>query len=126
MSRTRFRLPNSNLINGLGRYIGGNSTELAVIKVEKGKRYICILGTARYRVSYFYGHRYRFRLLNMGCDPNYVFQIDGHNFTVIEADGVSHQAVNADAIQIFTGMYCLLSTCINVIYIILQVSGTPS
>jgi FtsP/CotA-like multicopper oxidase with cupredoxin domain len=50
-------------------------------------------------------NRYRFRLINMSCLPNYVFSIDGHNLTVIEADGVTHQPVVVDSIQIYAGMF---------------------
>ena len=50
---------NSTLINGLGRYAGGPSSPLAVISVYPGKRY-------------------RFRLISISCDPNFVFSIDGH------------------------------------------------
>lgn len=35
-------------------------------------------------VSVQAGKRYRFRLISMSCEPNYMFSIDGHNFTVIE------------------------------------------
>ncbi|KAG1766796.1 laccase [Suillus occidentalis] len=59
---------NSSLINGRGRYAGGPMSDLAVINVEQGKRY-------------------RMRLVAMSCDPNFLFSIDGHNLTVIEADG---------------------------------------
>ncbi|ETW79401.1 laccase [Heterobasidion irregulare TC 32-1] len=74
--------PDATLINGLGRYVDGPSSPLAVVNVTAGKRY-------------------RLRLINMSCDPNYVFSIDGHNFTVIEADGISTQAVVADSVHIF-------------------------
>ena len=51
---------NSTLINGLGRYSGGPSSALAVINVSSGKRY-------------------RFRLVAISCDPNFVFSIVNHN-----------------------------------------------
>ena len=51
---------NSTLINGLGRFAGGPSSPLAVVNVSPGKRY-------------------RFRLISVSCDPNFVFSIDGHN-----------------------------------------------
>ncbi|CAK5282922.1 unnamed protein product [Mycena citricolor] len=48
------------------------------------------------------GLRYRFRLVNLACDSNYVFQIDGHkNLTIIEADGILHQPLSVDSIQIY-------------------------
>ena len=56
------------------------------------------------------------RLINMGCDASYTFQIDGHtSLTVIEVDGVNHQPLVVDEIQIFPGqrysfVVCLLLT----------------
>ncbi|RDB27756.1 Laccase-1 [Hypsizygus marmoreus] len=72
----------ATLINGLGRFVGGPSSPLAVIRVVKGLRY-------------------RFRLVSISCDPNYVFSIDGHTMTIIEVDGVNVQPVTVDSIQIF-------------------------
>ncbi|KAJ7601795.1 laccase [Mycena polygramma] len=72
----------STLINGLGRYAGGPTSELAVITVTKGTRY-------------------RFRLVSLSCDPNFIFTIDGHTFTIIEVDGVNHAPLTVDSIQIF-------------------------
>ncbi|KAF7364192.1 Laccase I [Mycena sanguinolenta] len=75
---------NSTLINGLGRYAGGPASPLAVISVAHGKRY-------------------RFRLISMSCDPNWIFSIEGHNMTIIEVDGIAHQPLTVDSIQIFPG-----------------------
>ncbi|KAG0695821.1 laccase [Suillus ampliporus] len=75
---------NITLINGYGRYTGGPSSELAVINVEQGKRY-------------------RMRLIAMSCDPNFNFTIDGHNFTVIEADGQLTEPLLVDQLQILAG-----------------------
>ncbi|EIN05369.1 laccase 1 [Punctularia strigosozonata HHB-11173 SS5] len=74
----------STLINGLGRYggAGGSSSDLAVVSVTQGKRY-------------------RFRLVSISCDPSFTFQIDGHNFTIIEADGINTQPLVVDQLQIF-------------------------
>ncbi|KAJ7457291.1 laccase [Mycena galericulata] len=74
----------STLINGLGRYAGGPTSQLTVISVKQGLRY-------------------RFRLVSISCDPNWVFNIDGHNMTIIEVDGVNHQPLMVDNIQIFAG-----------------------
>ncbi|KAG6875491.1 hypothetical protein C0992_003629, partial [Termitomyces sp. T32_za158] len=79
-----FPKANATLINGKGRYVGGPSSPLAVISVTKGRRY-------------------RFRLVSMSCDPNYVFSIDGHTMTIIEVDGVNVQPLTVDSIQIFAG-----------------------
>lgn len=75
---------NSSLINGHGRYAGGPQSDLSVINVEQGKRY-------------------RMRLIAMTCDPNFLFSIDGHNFTVIEADGVLTEPLVVDELRIFAG-----------------------
>ncbi|KAJ7688671.1 laccase 5 [Mycena rosella] len=75
----------SNLINGKGRFAGGPASPLSVINVV-------------------YGSRYRFRLISMSCEPNFIFSIDGHDeLTVIEADGVNTQPVVVDSIQILAG-----------------------
>ncbi|KAG6909557.1 Acyl-coenzyme A oxidase 2 [Tephrocybe rancida] len=76
--------PDATLINGLGRAVGGNATTLSVINVVQGKRY-------------------RFRIVAISCDPNYIFSIDGHNMTIIEVDGVNHSPLEVDALQIFAG-----------------------
>lgn len=47
--------------------------------------------------------RYRFRLVNTACDPNYVFSIDSHSFLVIEADSVNHIPIPVDSVQIYAG-----------------------
>ncbi|KAJ7056509.1 laccase [Mycena amicta] len=75
-------LANSTLINGLGRYVGGPASSLAVISVRKGTRY-------------------RFRLVSMSCDPNFTFSVDNHTMTIIEVDGVNHKPLAVDSIQIF-------------------------
>jgi iron transport multicopper oxidase len=49
------------------------------------------------------GVRYRFRLVNMSCHPDYVFSIDGHAFTVIEVDGATHKPYVVDSLRIFAG-----------------------
>ncbi|KAG1753254.1 laccase [Suillus lakei] len=75
---------NSTLINGLGRYQGGPKTDLAVVSIE-------------------YGKRYRLRLIAMSCDPNFMFSIDNHNLTVIEADGELTEPLLVDSLQILAG-----------------------
>ncbi|KAJ7133815.1 laccase [Mycena filopes] len=74
----------STLINGLGRFAGGPTSQLAVITVTKDKRY-------------------RMRLISMSCDPNFIFTIDGHVMTIIEADSVNTKPLTVDSIQIFAG-----------------------
>ncbi|KAJ6615632.1 laccase [Mycena sp. CBHHK59/15] len=74
----------TNMINGLGRFSGGPTSPLAVVTVSRGLRY-------------------RFRLISMSCEPNFIFSIDGHTMTVIEADGVATKPLVVDSIQIYTG-----------------------
>nr|AUK50750.1 laccase 5B [Peniophora sp. CBMAI 1063] len=76
--------PNSSLINGLGRYAGGPASPLAIVHVRKGIRY-------------------RFRLVNIACDPNFLFSIDAHDLTVIEVDGTNVQPLHVSRIHIFIG-----------------------
>ncbi|KAK7687294.1 Laccase [Cerrena zonata] len=81
---TGVAIPDSTLINGLGRSPGNLDANLSVITVERSKRY-------------------RFRLVSISCDPNFIFSIDNHTMTVIEADGVNTQSLTVDSIQIFAG-----------------------
>ncbi|RXW17574.1 hypothetical protein EST38_g8286 [Candolleomyces aberdarensis] len=76
--------PASTLINGQGRYAGGPAAELAVVNVVRNRRY-------------------RFRLISISCDPNFVFSIDGHPMIIIEVDGINVQPLTVDSIQIFAG-----------------------
>jgi len=75
---------NSTLINGAGRWAGGPATPLAVVNVQQGKRY-------------------RFRLVSISCDPNWMFSIDDHTMTIIEVEGTNVQPLIVDQIQIFVG-----------------------
>ncbi|KAL5523464.1 hypothetical protein ACEPAG_7637 [Sanghuangporus baumii] len=78
-------IPDTITINGLGRNANGNGTDpLAVVSVTQGTRY-------------------RFRLVSVSCFPTFTFSIDGHNLTVIEADGVETDPVTVDQLNIFPG-----------------------
>ncbi|KAI0690882.1 laccase B [Cerioporus squamosus] len=77
-------LADAVLVNGLGRWFGNPTSELAVINVT-------------------YGKRYRFRLVSVSCDPNFTFQIDGHSMTVIEADCQNTKPLAVDQLTIFAG-----------------------
>ncbi|KAJ7616061.1 laccase [Roridomyces roridus] len=74
----------STLINGLGRFAGGPTSQLTVISVTQGQRY-------------------RMRMINTACDPNFTFTIDGHTMTIIEVDSVNVEPLTVDSIQIFAG-----------------------
>ena len=41
----------------------------------------------------------------MSCFPSYNFTIDGHNMTVIEADGVETEPYTVDNLQVFAGLF---------------------
>ncbi|KAJ7450358.1 laccase [Mycena latifolia] len=77
-------IPNSTLINGLGRYENGPLSDLTVINVHHGKRY-------------------RLRLVSISCEPSFIFSIDGHSMSIIEVDGVNHQPLTVDSIELFAG-----------------------
>lgn len=55
--------------------------------------------------------RYRFRIINMACDPGYVFSIDKHSLTIIEADGENTKPLIVDALQIFAGQRYSVVVC---------------
>ncbi|KAF5326107.1 hypothetical protein D9611_000581 [Ephemerocybe angulata] len=74
----------ATLINGKGRYAGGPTTPLTVIAVNRNRRY-------------------RFRLVSISCDPNYIFSIDGHTLMILEVDGQNVQPLTVDSIRIFAG-----------------------
>ncbi|KAG2022533.1 laccase 5 [Coprinopsis cinerea AmutBmut pab1-1] len=73
---------NATLINGKGRQPVKPDSPLAIVNVKQGKRY-------------------RFRILSLSCDPNYNFSIDGHDLTVIEADGQLTRKLVVQRLQIF-------------------------
>ncbi|KAL0059949.1 laccase, multicopper oxidase, benzenediol:oxygen oxidorectuctase [Marasmius tenuissimus] len=76
--------PDTTLINGLGRHKGGAPTDLAIIQVQQG-------------------NRYRMRLANVACQPDYLFSIDNHAMTIIEADSINHEPLEVDSLRIFVG-----------------------
>ena len=80
------RIPDSGLINGVGRYVGGPEVPYAVVNVDQGKRY-------------------RLRVLSLSCRPFFTFSIDGHNLTVIELDGIEHDPVEVQNFDIYAGMW---------------------
>ncbi|KIJ39647.1 multicopper oxidase [Sphaerobolus stellatus SS14] len=74
----------SGLINSAGRYKDGPVVARTVINVTQGKRN-------------------RFRLIRTSATGFFNFQIANHTLTVIEADGISHQPLIVDSIQILPG-----------------------
>ncbi|KAJ7469023.1 laccase [Mycena latifolia] len=63
-------VPDSGLINGVGRYVGGPAVPWAVVNVVQGKRYVL-------------------RVINISGFAAFTFAIDGHTFDVIETDGIA-------------------------------------
>ncbi len=74
----------STLINGKGRFPGGPKSDLAVVNVQKGKRY-------------------RLRVVSISCDPFFTFSIDDHDLQVIEVEGTPVWPVVVDNINILSG-----------------------
>jgi iron transport multicopper oxidase len=79
--------PDSVLINGKGRYPGsgwGLAANLTVVNVEHGKRY-------------------RFRIIQMACDADFFFSIDGHSLDIIEVEGTPTRPYTIDRLHIHSG-----------------------
>lgn len=47
------------------------------------------------------GKRYRLRIFALSCRPFFTFSIDNHNLTFIEADGILHDAVTVQNIDVY-------------------------
>ncbi|SJL03817.1 related to Laccase-2 [Armillaria ostoyae] len=77
-------IPDSGLINGKGRYVGGPTVDWARINVQPGLRY-------------------RFRIINTSGYSGYTFSIEGHSLTIIEVDGIYHEPLTVDAFDIYVG-----------------------
>ncbi|KAJ7577399.1 laccase 3 [Mycena floridula] len=75
-------IPDSGLINGVGRYNGGPLVPYAVISVTQGKRY-------------------RFRLIQISCRPFVTFSVDNHMLAAMEFDGVEHDPVLVQNVDIY-------------------------
>ena len=74
-------VPDSGTINGKGRYNGGPATPWARINVQQGSRY-------------------RLRLINASAYGFFTFSIAGHRLTIIEVDGVNHDPLTVDFLDI--------------------------
>jgi iron transport multicopper oxidase len=77
----------SVLFNGKGRYELDDEalkSEITIVNVEKGKRY-------------------RLRLVQMACDTELVFNIDGHTFDIIEVEGTAVHPYTVDQFTINEG-----------------------
>jgi len=77
-------VPDSGTINGKGRFIGGPATPWARINVQQGLRY-------------------RPRLINASAYGFFTFSIAGHSLKIIEVDGVNHDPLTVDFLDIHAG-----------------------
>ncbi|KAF8522544.1 laccase 17 [Gautieria morchelliformis] len=77
-------VPDSGLVNGVGRYNGGPEVPWARINVTSGTRY-------------------RLRLISLSASGTFEFSISNHSMTVIEADGVAHEPYIVDSIPVLPG-----------------------
>ncbi|KAF8155428.1 laccase 16 [Crassisporium funariophilum] len=75
-------IPDSGLVNGVGRYNGGPTV-------------------VRARVNVIAGKRYRFRVINISAYAAFRFSIEGHDLTIIEVDGISHVAHTVGGFDIY-------------------------
>ncbi|KJA25106.1 multicopper oxidase [Hypholoma sublateritium FD-334 SS-4] len=75
-------IPDSGLINGVGRFVGGPQVVRARVNVQQGKRY-------------------RFRVINISAYAAFRFSIEGHDLTIIEVDGISHVAHTVGGFDIY-------------------------
>jgi len=75
-------IPDSGVINGAGRFVGGPLTPFHVVNVVAHKRY-------------------RLRFINTACRPSFRVSIDRHNLTIIEADGIEHEPHTVGSFDIF-------------------------
>ncbi|KAF5365986.1 hypothetical protein D9758_006659 [Tetrapyrgos nigripes] len=80
------QIPDSGLINGVGRFNGGPQVPWARINIERGKRYcFCVINIAGY--------------------AGFTFSIDKHELTVIEIDGISHKPITVEGFEVFAGQH---------------------
>ncbi|EAU92467.2 bilirubin oxidase [Coprinopsis cinerea okayama7 len=106
---------NATLINGKGRQPVKPDSPLAIVNVKQGKRY-------------------RFRILSLSCDPNYNFSIDGHDLTVIEADGQLTRKLVVQRLQIPMTrgelltllVFSIRSICAGHAFSVIQSAGSPN
>ncbi|KAJ6596228.1 laccase 17 [Mycena vulgaris] len=68
-------VPDSGLINGAGRYVGGPAVPWSVVNVVAGKRYALDTSTLR--------------VINISGFAAYTFSVDSHTFDIIETDGIA-------------------------------------
>ncbi|KAJ3144598.1 hypothetical protein HK101_002646 [Irineochytrium annulatum] len=85
-------VPNSGLINGMGRY---NCS-------FPGSVSTCKPNAPLYVLNFEPGKRYRLRLISTSAMSPFAFSIDGHEMTIIETDGVYTQPTVVNQIRIMS------------------------
>ena len=85
----RNALPNiptsqATLVNGKGQYPNGPAVDLSTINMVQGAQY-------------------QFQVITMSCEPSFTFSSNGHNLTIIEADGENANLLLVDLLQIYAG-----------------------
>ncbi|PPQ70228.1 hypothetical protein CVT24_013086 [Panaeolus cyanescens] len=86
-------VPDSGLINGAGRYVGGPNAQRARVNVIAGKRY-------------------RFRVVNISAYAAFRFSIENHPLTIIEVDGINHVPHTVDGFDVYVGQrYSVVVNC---------------
>lgn len=57
-------------------------------------------------------YSYRFRLIQMACDANFVFSIDSHDMTIIETDGENTAPLTVDSMQVYAAQRYSFIVCL--------------
>lgn len=75
----------------------------AVVNVVQGKRYRYAhsIGLAIYSNITHVG--LRLRIFAISCRPFFTFSIDNHNITFMEADGIEHDPVTVQNVDVYAG-----------------------
>ena len=74
----------ATLVNGKGQYPNRPAVDLSIINMVQGAWY-------------------QFRVITMSCEPSFTFSSNGHNLTIIEADGENTNLLLVDLLQIYAG-----------------------
>ncbi|KAJ3349580.1 hypothetical protein HDU83_000419 [Entophlyctis luteolus] len=84
--------PASGLINGLGR-----------VDCVAAREEICVIENPRAILEVVPGKRYKVRVINMSAEAGFRISIDGHKFTMIEADASYTNPAIVDSFEITAG-----------------------
>ncbi|ORY28722.1 Cu-oxidase-domain-containing protein [Rhizoclosmatium globosum] len=84
--------PSSGLINGLGR-----------VNCDAAKESFCVVDNPLTVFTVEKGKKYRFRVINTSAQAGYRVSIDGHEMTIVEADGYYTNPTVVDSFDITPG-----------------------